>query len=161
MASDKTGVLFVCLGNICRSPLAEGIFRDKVKQAGLEDYFRIDSCGTSAFHIGEQPDPRSSANARENGVYLNHQARQFVPDDFTRFDYILPMDSSNYSNVMQLEPESSEAKVIMMREFDPKEEGADVPDPYYGGERGFQNVFDILERSTEALLHSIRNERGI
>lgn len=161
MASDKTGVLFVCLGNICRSPLAEGIFRDKVKQAGLEEHFTVDSCGTSAFHIGEQPDPRSSANARENGVYLDHQARQFGPDDFAQFDYIIPMDSSNYSNVMQLEPMASEARVIMMRDFDTKKKGADVPDPYYGGERGFQNVFDILERSTEALLHAIRKERSI
>ncbi|MCL4166425.1 UNVERIFIED_CONTAM: hypothetical protein GTU68_019043 [Idotea baltica] len=158
---EKTGVLFVCLGNICRSPLAEGIFRDKVKQAGLEEHFKIDSCGTSAFHIGEQPDPRSSANAIENGVYLDHQARQFVKADFSEFDYILPMDASNYRNVMRLEPANAQGRVVLMRAFDSLEKGEDVPDPYYGGERGFQNVFDILERSTEALLSAVRSEKGI
>ncbi len=158
---DRIGVLFVCLGNICRSPLAEGIFRDKVKQAGLEDKFKIDSCGTSAFHIGEQPDPRSTANARDNGIYLDHQARQFVSADFSDFDYILPMDASNHRNVMKLEPENPAGKVILMRTFDSEGTGEDVPDPYYGGERGFQNVFDILDRSTEELLHTIRAERGI
>lgn len=158
---SKIGVLFVCLGNICRSPLAEGIFRDKVRAAGLEDKFEIDSCGTSAFHIGEQPDPRSRANAEENGVYLDHQARQFVASDFSDFDYILPMDSSNYRNVMRLEPARAQGKVVLMREFDSSAKGADVPDPYYGGERGFQDVFDILDRSAEALLVSIRAERGL
>ncbi|MCE7993292.1 MAG: low molecular weight phosphotyrosine protein phosphatase [Roseivirga sp.] len=158
---SKIGVLFVCLGNICRSPLAEGIFRDKVRAAGLEDRFEIDSCGTSAFHIGEQPDPRSRANAEANGVYLDHQARQFVGADFSDFDYILPMDSSNYRNVMRLEPVNAHGKIVLMREFDDMAKGADVPDPYYGGERGFQNVFDILDRSTEALLKTIRTEKGV
>lgn len=158
---SKIGVLFVCLGNICRSPLAEGIFRDKVRAAGLEDKFQIDSCGTSAFHIGEQPDPRSRANAEENGVHLNHQARQFVVSDFSDFDYILPMDSSNYRNVIRLEPAGAQGRVVLMREFDSMATGADVPDPYYGGERGFQDVFDILDRSTQALLDAIRVEKGI
>lgn len=158
---DRIGVLFVCLGNICRSPLAEGVFRDKVQKAGLEDRFEIDSCGTSAFHIGEQPDPRSRANAVENGIYLNHQARQFVEADFSEFDYILPMDASNYRNVMNLKPEGPAGAVALMRAFDSESRGADVPDPYYGGEMGFQNVFDILDRSTEALLESIRAQRDI
>lgn len=157
----KISVLFVCLGNICRSPLAEGIFRDKVKKAGLEDEFLIDSSGTAAFHIGEHPDPRSRANAVENGIYLKHQARQFVTSDFEQFDYILPMDDSNYSNVKKLEPGSSTAQVSLMREFDAQGNGQDVPDPYYGGKRGFQGVFEILDRSTEALLQSIRRERSI
>lgn len=154
-------MLFVCLGNICRSPLAEGIFKAKVKQAGLGAQFEIDSCGTSAFHIGEQPDPRSSANARENGVYLNHEARQFVVEDFDRFDYILPMDASNFRNVMALEISHHSARVAMMRDYDPEGQGLDVPDPYYGGSRGFQNVFDILDRSTQGLLDEIRMERGL
>ena len=158
---EKTKVLFVCLGNICRSPLAEGIFAQKVKEAGLSDQFEVDSCGTSAFHIGEQPDPRSSANARENGVILDHQARQFVAEDFDCFDYILPMDASNLRNVQTLEPAHHTAKVVMMRDYDAEGRGMDVPDPYYGGSRGFQNVFDILERSTAALLAEIKAEKGL
>ncbi len=158
---DRIGVLFVCLGNICRSPLAEGIFRDKVKKAGLEHQFKIDSCGTSAFHIGEQPDPRSAGNAIENGIYLDHQARQFVGADFADFDYILPMDASNYRNVMNLKPENPNGNVVLMRALDTLGRGEDVPDPYYGGEGGFQNVFDILDRSTQVLLNTIRKERGI
>lgn len=158
---EKTKVLFVCLGNICRSPLAEGIFSQKVEEAGLTDQFEIDSCGTSAFHIGDQPDPRTSANALENGVVLNHQARQFVEEDFSDFDYILPMDASNLRNVRALEPPHHTAKVSMMRDYDPEGRGLDVPDPYYGGSRGFQNVFDILERSTDELLNHIIAERGL
>lgn len=158
---DKTKVLFVCLGNICRSPLAEGVFRQKVEQAGLTNEFEIDSCGTSAFHIGEQPDPRTRANAAENGVYLRHSARQFVREDFERFEYILPMDRSNLRNVLSLEPNDHQASVMLMRDYDELGKGEDVPDPYYGGERGFQNVFDILDRATGELLTRIRQEKRI
>lgn len=148
-------VLFVCLGNICRSPLAEGIFRHKVKERGLEEVFKIDSCGTADFHIGEKPDSRSVANAKKNGILYNHRGRQLKKFDFNDFDYILPMDDSNINNVEQLKPEGATAAVIKMRDFDEEGVGQDVPDPYYGGENGFQLVFEILERSTENLLNKL------
>ncbi|WP_407691163.1 low molecular weight protein-tyrosine-phosphatase [Roseivirga spongicola] len=148
-------VLFVCLGNICRSPLAEGIFRHKVKERGLEEVFKIDSCGTADFHIGEKPDSRSVANAKKNGILYSHRGRQLKKFDFNDFDYILPMDDSNIDNVAQLKPEGATAAVIKMRDFDEEGVGQDVPDPYYGGENGFQLVFEILERSTENLLNKL------
>jgi len=152
-------VLFVCLGNICRSPLAEGIFRQMVIEQGLQDQISCDSCGTAAYHIGSQPDPRTVANAKENGLQLNHQARQFEGADLDRFDLILVMDQSNLGNVRVFEEyQRSESKVELMRTYDPESPGSDVPDPYYGGDQGFQNVFDILFRSCGQLLVEIKKE---
>ncbi len=156
----KTKVLFVCLGNICRSPLAEGVFKKKVIEQGLDQQFVIDSCGTAAYHVGDQPDPRSAANARTNGVFLDHRARQFHRSDFEEFDYILAMDRSNLRNIQSLEGSASDYELSLMREFDPEAKGADVPDPYYGGERGFQDVFDILDRSTAVLLEHILKQES-
>uniref|UniRef100_UPI0040475883 low molecular weight protein-tyrosine-phosphatase n=1 Tax=Roseivirga sp. TaxID=1964215 RepID=UPI0040475883 len=149
---SKVKVLFVCLGNICRSPLAEGIFTQKVSEMGLSDHFEIDSCGTSNYHIGEQPDPRTIANAIKNGVELYHQGRQFTYADFLDFDYILPMDQSNKRDIERLRPEDAKAEVLMMRSFDSLDRNANVPDPFYDGERGFQEVFEILDRSSDSLL---------
>lgn len=158
----KISVLFVCLGNICRSPLAEGIFRDKVQKAGLEDQFEIDSCGTSNYHIGSLPDPRTRSNALENGIDLQSRGRQFDRRDFERFDYILPMDRSNFRNIQGLEPRHDAPYTLrLMREYDVEGKGQDVPDPYYGGERGFQDVFDILDRSTDRLLESLRSKHNL
>ncbi len=149
-------VLFVCLGNICRSPLAEGIFTKKVEEKGLADCFHIDSCGTSNFHIGSAPDERTIKNAQINGVELNHYGRQFSSQDFDRFDHILAMDSSNLSNILDLSiNESEQQKVELMRTYDAVDAGTDVPDPYYGGPSGFQNVFDILDRSCSQLLEDL------
>ena len=145
-------VLFVCLGNICRSPLAEGIFRFKVKEQGLSSFFSIDSCGTSDFHIGEEPDKRALNNAIKNGVDYMHKGRQLKVKDFYDFDYILPMDDLNFEDIQKLRPSDAKAQVIKMRAFDTIEAGNDVPDPYYQGDDGFQLVFDILERSTQGLL---------
>lgn len=154
-------VLFVCLGNICRSPLAEGLFKSKVKEEGLEDVILVDSCGTSNYHIGEQPDSRTRKNALENGIELDHQARQFQVADFDRFDQILVMDRSNLANVKDVMPSAKyEPKLHLMRDFEPnaEEKGADVPDPYFGGEKGFQKVYDILDRSTSNLIHVLKKE---
>jgi len=151
----KIKVLFVCLGNIYRSPLAEGIFRYHVQKRGLAEQFEIDSCGTAAYHIGEHPDVRSVSNAAKNGIDYDHLGRQFVPEDFMRFDYILPMDDSNYEDIMMLSPVSPKAEVFKLRYFDDEAPSADVPDPYYGGEKGFQEVFDILKRSTSKFLEEL------
>ncbi len=149
-----TRILFVCLGNICRSPLAEGLFIDKLKIAGLEHKYKVDSAGTSAFHEGSLADPRTRENAERNGIKLLSRSRPFRKQDFVDFDLILTMDQSNFRNVKVWEPGFVEeiAEVKMMRDFDIQSRGADVPDPYYGGEKGFQNVFDILDRSTDELL---------
>ena len=148
-------VLFVCLGNICRSPLAEGIFRFKVSERGLKDQFKIDSCGTSDFHIGEKPDERSVANAKKNGVDYMHRGRQLKKSDFYDFHYILPMDDLNLRDIEKLKPQDATAKVMKMRALDDGDQNGDVPDPYYGGENGFQLVFDILDHSTDKLLEEL------
>lgn len=149
-------VLMVCLGNICRSPLAEGILRHKAQKYGVE--IRIDSAGTSNYHIGDQPDKRTIANALKHGVDLtNLRARQFKVKDFDEFDTIFVMDSSNHSNVLALaRTESDEKKVelILNRQF-PKE-NRPVPDPYFGGEQGFEDVFNLLDEVCETIIHSLK-----
>ena len=124
----------------------------------MTDRILCDSCGTSNYHIGGQPDPRTRANAIENGVTLNHKARQFTSDDFFKFEFIIPMDKSNLSNILKFEEAyTTKATIQMMRDYDELGEGMDVPDPYFGGEKGFQEVFDILDRSCEKLMTSIIN----
>jgi protein-tyrosine phosphatase len=155
---EKIKVLFVCLGNICRSPLAEAIFKDKLKKKNLEKFFIVDSCGTSNYHIGDPPDSRTIANARKNGVAIDHCGRQFTVKDLTDFDYILAMDHSNRQNILRLlKDESHRPKVRLMRDFDPMGKGEEVPDPYYGGEKNFQEVFEILDRSTENFLNHLQH----
>jgi len=151
----KVKVLFVCLGNICRSPLAEGIFRFKVKERDLGHLFHIDSCGTSDFHIGEKPDERSLSNAKKNGVDYMHRGRQLKVKDFYDFDYIFPMDDLNLRDVHALKPSDAKAVVMKMRSFDDESTDAEVPDPYYQGDDGFQLVFDILDHSAEKLLNEL------
>lgn len=158
MDDGKLKVLFVCLGNICRSPLAEGVFRHQVVKAGLADRFVIDSAGTSAYHIGDPPDERTSAVAHARGIKLSSKARQIARADFREFDYIIVMDRSNHAHVMKLAAVTPpKGQVHLLREFDAEARGDDdVPDPYYGGPRGFEDVHDIVERSCAALLQHLR-----
>lgn len=149
-------ILFVCLGNICRSPLAEAVFKHKVKEKGLEHLFEIDSCGTGNYHIGDPPDPRTISNARKNGVVIEHLGRQLRDDDLAYFDVILAMDNKNLKSIHSLRSaEEYLHKVKLMREFDPSEKGGEVPDPYYGEEKHFQEVFEILDRTAAALLEEL------
>ena len=143
----------VCLGNICRSPLAEALFKNKIARKGLTQIIEADSCGTSNYHIGDWPDERTLLNALKNGIQINHLGRQLTIKDLEYFDFIIAMDRSNYHNILRLtNEEKHKQKVVLMRSFDSILEHEDVPDPYYGGERGFQEVFDILNRSTENFL---------
>ena len=148
-------ICFVCLGNICRSPTAEGIFQHKVKERGLGSYFYVDSAGTGAYHVGEKANATSRSVAESHGVPLLSRARQFDSDDFNDFDLILAMDASNYANILRLKSGTTTAQVEMMRRFDPQRTSDDVPDPYYGGLNGFEDVFSILERSSEELLNQL------
>lgn len=159
---SKIKVLFVCLGNICRSPLAEGLFQQKINERELTNKIMCDSCGTSDYHICEQPDHRTLKNAERNGLALNHQARQFTEEDFRQFDYIVAMDSANFGHIVSMTSQAAmQAKVHKMRDFDTADfKGTNVPDPYFGGERGFQEVYDILDRCTANLLDSILKERS-
>jgi protein-tyrosine phosphatase len=141
-------VLFVCLGNICRSPLAEGLAKHVAKEKGISDKVHFDSCGTSKYHIGDPPDERTIANALKNGIKLDQQARQFEKKDFREFDYILAMDSNNLNNIKILDQTGQFGdKLHLMRDFDTENPGGDVTDPFFGGEEGFKNVYDILNRS--------------
>lgn len=153
-------VLFVCLGNICRSPLAEGIFLHKIKEAGLEDQVSADSCGTGGWHLGELADPRSREVAEKYGIVLPSRARKLHADDFEQYDVILAMDQSNLRDI-QAEARRNrggKASVYLMRDFDLQGKGEDVPDPYYGGPQGFENVYHMLDRSTTSLLAFIQNQ---
>lgn len=151
-----TKILFVCLGNICRSPLAEAIFKEEIERRGLTSLFYAESCGTANYHVGDPPDPRTIANAAKNGTTINHVGRQFEAADFKKFDLILPMDASNRTNLLRLpDGKDFQDKIRMMRSYDPVDRGADVPDPYTGGEDDFQEVYDILRRSVSALTDSL------
>lgn len=148
---------FVCLGNICRSPTGEGLFIQKVRKAGLENYFYIDSAGTAAYHIGEGANSKSQATANKYGVHLPSRARKLEYADLEEFDLILAMDSENFKNITQLDTKNRySGKIKMMREFDPEPEDGNVPDPYYGGMQGFENVFKVLDRSCEVLLDELK-----
>jgi protein-tyrosine phosphatase len=159
--TSPVSVLFVCLGNICRSPLAEGVFRGLIRDAGLEDRFEIDSAGTSGYHDGESADPRTIEVARRRGITLDSVSRRVTVSDLKRFDRILAMDNDNFAELKRLAKQAGiDAPIRMLREFDVEAAGnLEVPDPYYGGTRGFERVQEIVERSCQGLLGEIRRER--
>ncbi|MDX2246236.1 MAG: low molecular weight protein-tyrosine-phosphatase [Bacteroidia bacterium] len=156
-------VLFVCLGNICRSPMAEGLFIHIVKEVGLSEKIQVDSCGIGGWHAGERPDPRMRARAAENGVHLPSRARQVRHSDFQDFHYIIAMDQGNLRDLESLATRvhGKKAHIVKMRAFDPQSPGADVPDPYYGDQSDFDDVFIMLDRSCRNLLDYIRKEHKI
>lgn len=147
-------ILMVCLGNICRSPLAEGILQSKI----LSDSIIIDSAGTSGFHQGELPDPRSIAVAQLNGIDItNQRSRKFLVEDFDKFDLIYAMDQSNYQNLIDLaRNKDDESKVKMILNESNPNENLNVPDPYYGGDKGFDNVFRMLDEACEVIASKIQ-----
>ncbi len=160
---QQISVLMVCLGNICRSPMAEGVFRHLLREEGLEERIRVDSAGTSAWHVGESPDVRSTRAAAAHGVTLEGAARQTQPEDFKRFDYVVAMDQSNLAALQEYrDGVGGEAALYLLREFDPEgAPGAEVPDPYYGGPGGFEEVYRMVERSCRGLLNHILQEKGM
>ena len=158
-------LLFVCLGNICRSPLAEGVFLHLVRDAGLESSLDADSAGTGGWHAGEPPDPRSVEVARRHGIELRGPARQVQREDFDRFSLILAMDRDNQEELRRRRPAvATRGRILLLREFDSEaSQDLDVPDPYYGGPSGFDQVFDMVHRSCVGLLrhlHGSRQERA-
>ncbi len=151
-----TRVLFVCMGNICRSPTAEGVFRRLVEQQGLAGQITVDSAGTHDYHIGDAPDPRSQAAAASRGYDLSGLcARQVVPDDFSTFDYILAMDKANLGLLQQRCPQDCRGRLKLFLEFADDDALREVPDPYYGGAQGFEEVLDLVEHAAQGLLRDI------
>ena len=151
----KHRLLFVCLGNICRSPLAEAVFRSIVKQRGIENHFEIDSAGTGSWHIGHPPDKRMRATAEAHEVSMEGiRGRQFGVEDFDRYDHIFAMDRDNLHDILFLKPDSDseEFRVRLFREADPEPGEYQVPDPYYGGDDGFEEVYQIVDRTCQALV---------
>lgn len=187
---EKIKVLFVCLGNICRSPLAEAIFNKKVEEKGLSKLFEADSAGTSDYHTGSQPDKRTVQSAEKNAVKISHSARQIASPDLRHYDYVLAMDAENMEKINTLAEADAniEGKIFLMRDFepgahplftadeeqpytnvnslsetskDPLTPDRDVPDPYYGGEKGFEDVFEILDRTVENFITYVVRERKL
>lgn len=151
---NRVSVVFVCLGNICRSPTAEGVFGSLVKSRGLEEFIYIDSAGTSNWHIGEPPDPRATEAARARGIDLSAlRGRQATASDFSEFDYVIAMDDDNYTNLSRLANPDQQHKLHLFLDFASGVVEREVPDPYYGG--GFPHVLDLIENASEGLLNHI------
>ncbi|WP_281066859.1 low molecular weight protein-tyrosine-phosphatase [methane-oxidizing endosymbiont of Gigantopelta aegis] len=156
MSEERIKVLFVCMGNICRSPTAEGVFRALVEQRQLQHLFHIDSAGTHAFHVGEEPDPRAQKAAGERDYDLSGiRARKVIYGDFEDFDHILAMDNENFAILTEACPEEHLHKVQYFMDFAPHVGERDVPDPYYGGSYGFERVLDMVEEASIGFINHI------
>ena len=150
-------VLFVCMGNICRSPTAHGVFRDLVERSRLQDRIVIDSAGTHAYHVGEPPDKRAQATARERGIDMSDLiARRAEPEDFRDYDYVIAMDQDNYHALSAICPPGLEDKLYLLMDFAPHMRTREVPDPYFGGASGFERVFELVTAGAQGLLEEIR-----
>ncbi len=152
-ASARTSVLFVCMGNICRSPLAEGAFLHKLNQRGVADRFRVDSAGTGHWHAGERPDRRAREIAQRHGIVLPSRARQVTREDFQRFDHLICMDETNREDLVRWG--APQEKLRLLLEANPASELREVPDPYFGGDDGFETVFRLIDAACDALLDEL------
>jgi protein-tyrosine phosphatase len=154
-------VLFVCSGNICRSPLAHAVFQELLDRRGVAEHYEIESAGTSAYHVGDSADPRMRRTAHGHGIRIDHAARQVSRSDLDTYELILVMDQQNYDSIMRMASNNVQrARVRLFREFDPKKgSGMEVPDPYYGGAGGFEEVYSIVERTSARLLEVLEGAR--
>jgi len=155
--ASQTKILFICLGNICRSPAAQGIFQQMVDERGVADKFEVDSCGVGDWHVGNLPDSRMRRHGSMRGYVFDHHARQFTRSDFSHFDYIIVMDESNYKTITSMAVNDSDRKkVIRMADYFIKYKGADcVPDPYYGGDKDFEIALDLIEDGCQGILKEL------
>ncbi len=160
--SQRIRICFVCLGNIIRSPLAKNIFLTLIDKEGVSDHYEVDSAGTGDWHIGEPPDPRMQRVAARHGLVYTCRARQFRRRDFDAFDLILVMEEDNRQELLQLRPTpEQQAKIHLLREFDPQGgPNIPVPDPYYGGSEGFEEVYLVVERACQGLLDTLEEKRA-
>ncbi len=162
MAAGKTRVLMVCMGNICRSPTAEGVLRAKLQAAGLQRWVEVDSAGTHGFHVREAPDPRAQRHAAKRGYDLSAlRARRVVAEDFERFDHVLAMDGDNLAFLRELAPPGSPARLDLLLSYARSTAAPrDVPDPYYGAAEGFERVLDLVEDACDGLVDHLRQRQG-
>ncbi len=157
----KISVLFVCMGNICRSPTAHGVFRALIEQEGLADRIVADSAGTIAYHVGEPPDRRARETAVKRGIDISDlRARKAIAEDFEQFDYLLAMDRDNYRELQAICPQGYEDRLHLFMDFAPQCPEEEVPDPYYGRVGGFDRVFDMVEEASRGLLNHILERHG-
>lgn len=157
--ANSVRVLFVCLGNICRSPTAQGVFESLAEQAGMA-HVQADSCGTGGWHVGSTPDTRTTDAAAARGYAIAHlRARQLQPDDFFRFDYILAMDKDNLHDVQAMTPSGCRSHIGLFMDFARDRTPAEVPDPYYGGDKGFDQVLNLVETASAGLILALKARR--